>query len=61
MFAQSTLDTRLRPFEAVKAVRRLMAKRPEARYQTAGELSRELAGWTEREQTRLPVRTGDRT
>ena len=29
MFAQSTLDTRLRPFEAVKAVRRLMAN-PEA-------------------------------
>jgi len=29
MFAQSALDTRLRPFEAVKAVRRLMAN-PEA-------------------------------
>ena len=29
MFAQSTIDTRLRPFEAVKAVRRLMAN-PEA-------------------------------
>src|ERR1700712_545558 len=29
MFAQSTLDTRLRPIEAVKAVRRLMAN-PEA-------------------------------
>lgn len=29
MFAQSTIDTRLRPFEAVKAVRRLLAN-PEA-------------------------------